>query len=338
MEDSSHTDEEDTSIFDSHDEGIFDSHDESWQGGKDEDDSPFKSAVAAEPADAEDLSGDYELRKEEEPSAWESLKSEMKANKGTAIGIIALVLVIPGWLIKQHMGSADDAPKSTVASAQRHAGPVALNPPSASASAASAPAQSAPPPPSASATSSNASPSPSQSTSAPASPPSSPQEQSPALITPLKVGPESCPSPDGSADLAVDGKLDTAWVCQMRFNRNGQILDIILPGKYVVTQVCIDPGYDKRNNDGTDEYMRHRVPTTVVYDFGDGHRVTQNAGSNRGLVCQDIPNFTATTIQVLVKQTAVPQDPGGTGGYSGGQGDKQDFAISEVQATGYPSP
>ncbi|MFD4179718.1 NADase-type glycan-binding domain-containing protein [Rhodococcus sp. NPDC058514] len=101
------------------------------------------------------------------------------------------------------------------------------------------------------------------------------------------------------APNATDGDLTTAWRCA---GTNGQVLSVSFACKLDLTSVGIDPGYDKKDVDGSDRFVQNRKVTKVTWAFDDGTSVTQEVRPERGIQTLEVDKA-AKTVTLTINET-----------------------------------
>ncbi|MDF0531127.1 hypothetical protein P0W64_16455 [Tsukamurella sp. 8F] len=116
-------------------------------------------------------------------------------------------------------------------------------------------------------------------------------------------GPGSTPAqdmanPSGSAWLCSRGGID-GETATISFDE-GQV--------YRVSAISIVPGDVAKSGGAADEWMNHRVVTTVQYTFNDAAHtiVTQQTGNAHGEVTVPVPGILASKVTMLILQTSRP--------------------------------
>lgn len=129
---------------------------------------------------------------------------------------------------------------------------------------------------------------------------------------------EGCQPGSTRAMNAFDTQGNDAWVCVLKTrNVPGQFVRVKFDGAYIVTGVSIVPGFERKNADGSDEWIKHQTAAKVSYEFNDPKaiRYTQPTLSLRSGAQTPInPPLLASAMVVTVLQFGTP------GGNSGGAG------------------
>jgi hypothetical protein len=101
------------------------------------------------------------------------------------------------------------------------------------------------------------------------------------------------------APNATDGDVTTAWRCA---GTKGQVLSVSFACKLDLTTVGIDPGYDKKDVDGSDRFVQNRKVTKVTWAFDDGTSVVQEVRPERGIQALDVDKA-AKTVTLTINET-----------------------------------
>lgn len=148
---------------------------------------------------------------------------------------------------------------------------------------------------------------------------------------------ESKCDPDTSMN-AFNKQSGAAWTCRMPYGP-GQVLTIHLGAQHSVSQVGIDPCYNK-----DDQVGKYRCVTKVRWIFGpysankpctlEFHCLEQVTDNTRGLVLVPVfPNQVTSTITMVVLKTTAPPNSGGLGADPGTTADT--FAVSGIEISGH---
>lgn len=177
---------------------------------------------------------------------------------------------------------------------------------------------------------------------APSSPP--PPPTAPVHDAPIKVASTSgrCPGSSDESANAVDGQMDTAWVCKDPYGP-GQKLTIHLGDSYVISELTIVPGFNKFSSTG-DEWSKYQTVTKVRWMFGpvdagkpcnlDNNCLETNTDNKREPVKVPVrPNKTTSVITMVVLKTTAPPSTGAV--ITDPSAKVDSFAISEIQVIGH---
>lgn len=155
----------------------------------------------------------------------------------------------------------------------------------------------------------------------------------------------------GSTDpmQAFDKDTNTAWMCLPAYGVPGTVLRVEFDNWYVVTSVCIVPGWLRVNADGSDEWVKHLTAQVAEYQFNDPDetRLTQETNNIHDEVCTPIqPPVLASAMTITIREfgtptgavantTTIPGQGGIITSDTPKTGDLKDFAISEIAITGH---
>lgn len=165
----------------------------------------------------------------------------------------------------------------------------------------------------------------------------------------------------GSTDpmQAFDNDVNTAWMCVPPYLPKppavGQtiasavVLRVEFEKYYVVTGLCIVPGWNRINPDKSDEWLKHLVVAVVEYQFNDPDetRLTQITDGIRNCVPTPVdPPVVASAMTVtirelssptgqIVKTTSIPEHGATISSDSPVTGDLKDFAVSTISVIGH---
>lgn len=165
----------------------------------------------------------------------------------------------------------------------------------------------------------------------------------------------------GSTDpmQAFDNDVNTAWMCVPAYLPKppgaGQtiaaatVLRVEFEKYYVVTGLCIVPGWNRINPDKSDEWLKHLVVAVVEYQFNDPDetRLTQTTDGIRNCVPTPVdPPVVASAMTVtikelssptgqIVKTTPIPDHGATIASDTPVTGDLKDFAVSTISVIGH---
>lgn len=165
----------------------------------------------------------------------------------------------------------------------------------------------------------------------------------------------------GSTDpmQAFDNDVNTAWMCVPAYLPKppgaGQtiaaatILRVEFEKYYVVTGLCIVPGWDRVNPDKSDEWLKHLVVAVAEYQFNDPDetRLSQTTDGIRRCVPTPVdPPVVASAMTVtikelssptgqIVKTTPIPDHGATIASDTPVTGDLKDFAVSTISVIGH---
>ncbi|MFC7447253.1 NADase-type glycan-binding domain-containing protein [Rhodococcus daqingensis] len=131
------------------------------------------------------------------------------------------------------------------------------------------------------------------------------------------------------APNATDGDLTTAWRCA---GTKGQVLSVSFACKLDLTSVGIDPGYDKKDVDGSDRFVQNRKVTKVTWAFDDGTSVTQEVRPERGIQALEVDKA-AKTVTLTINETVDGQPVKNAAGQESAPFNDV-TSVSEVRFTG----
>jgi hypothetical protein len=117
----------------------------------------------------------------------------------------------------------------------------------------------------------------------------------------------SCAAGSTPAQTMSGNDPRNAFVC-VRGGGDGQTITIDLGRSYVITAICLTPGWVGQDGSGVSQWSQHRVVTLVQYMF-DGDPTTlvvQDTKNIHGEAVQPIKHQVASKIQVLIRQTSRP--------------------------------
>ncbi|MBP1158064.1 hypothetical protein [Rhodococcus sp. PvR099] len=162
---------------------------------------------------------------------------------------------------------------------------------------------------------------------------------SPAAITPTGAVPTCAAYPPAvdstgrknsyEAPNATDGDVTTAWRCA---GTKGQVLSVSFACKLDLTSVGIDPGYDKKDVDGSDRFAQNRKVTKVTWAFDDGTSVVQEVRPERGIQALDVDKA-AKTVTLTINETVDGQPVKNAAGQESAPFNDV-TSVSEVRFTG----
>lgn len=156
---------------------------------------------------------------------------------------------------------------------------------------------------------------------------------------------DACPK-DGNysdANRAVDGDITTAWVCTRVKNKDGQFLQISFGRQVTLTQIRVICGFDATAPDGTDQWSKHRICTTLEVWFPKDLKrdpLTIDTGGVRDWRPATLtPPATVSKLLIRVKETSDPPQPATptTDTAAPGPDNVTTVAISEIQFIGTDS-
>jgi hypothetical protein len=155
----------------------------------------------------------------------------------------------------------------------------------------------------------------------------------------------------GSTDpmQAFDNDPGTAWMCVPAYGVPGTVLRLEFDSWNMVSGVCIVPGWNRVNPDGSDEWIKHKTAATVEYQFNDPDetRLAQQTNSLRDEVCTPVaPPVLASAMTVTITDFGTPTgavanttNVPGQGGIIASDrpvtGDLRDFAVSSIRILGH---
>lgn len=165
----------------------------------------------------------------------------------------------------------------------------------------------------------------------------------------------------GSTDpmQAFDNDVNTAWMCVPAYLPKppavGQtiaaatVLRVEFDKYYVVTGLCIVPGWNRINPDKSDEWLKHLVVAVVEYQFNDPDetRLTQTTDGIRNCVPTPVdPPVVASAMTItikelssptgqIVKTTPIPDHGATISSDTPVSGDLKDFAVSTISVIGH---
>ncbi|PTR40528.1 hypothetical protein C8K38_11354 [Rhodococcus sp. OK611] len=161
----------------------------------------------------------------------------------------------------------------------------------------------------------------------------------PAAITPTGAVPTCAAYPPAvdstgrknsyEAPNATDGDVTTAWRCA---GTKGQVLSVSFACKLDLTSVGIDPGYDKKDVDGSDRFAQNRKVTKVTWAFDDGTSVVQEVRPERGIQALDVDKA-AKTVTLTINETVDGQPVKNAAGQESAPFNDV-TSVSEVRFTG----
>ncbi|WP_156042323.1 NADase-type glycan-binding domain-containing protein [Rhodococcus sp. UNC363MFTsu5.1] len=131
------------------------------------------------------------------------------------------------------------------------------------------------------------------------------------------------------APNATDGDVTTAWRCG---GTKGQVLSVSFACKLDLTSVGIDPGYDKKDVDGSDRFAQNRKVTKVTWAFDDGTSVAQEVRPERGIQALEVDKA-AKTVTMTINETVEGQPVKNAAGQESAPFNDV-TSVSEVRFTG----
>ncbi len=150
------------------------------------------------------------------------------------------------------------------------------------------------------------------------------------------------------ANLALDGDLNTAWVCTRAKNTDGQYIQVNFGRQVTLTQIRVDGGFDGTAPDHTDQWSKHRIVTKLEIWFPkDLNRQpvtidTGGARDYRGIPGGLQPPATVSKLLIRIKETSDPPQPATAtteaSKPSPDDNDTKTVAVSEIQFIGYDGP
>jgi hypothetical protein len=184
---------------------------------------------------------------------------------------------------------------------------------------------------------------------------------SPGADGPIKIKRADNRCTAGSTDpmQALDNDVNTAWMCVPAYLPKppaaGQtiaaatVLRVEFEKYYVVTGLCIVPGWNRINPDKSDEWLKHLVVAVVEYQFNDPDetRLTQTTDGIRNCVPTPVdPPVVASAMTVtikelssptgqIVKTTPIPDHGATISSDTPVSGDLKDFAVSTISVIGH---
>lgn len=127
---------------------------------------------------------------------------------------------------------------------------------------------------------------------------------------------------------AFDDNPDTAWVCVVKTSKDAaktpvpKMLRVKFKGSFIVVGVSLIPGFERKNADGSDEWIKHMVVSEIAYTFNDRKsngdcctRYTQPTLSLRSGARTAInPPLLASGLVIDINKYAAPAGSAGTAG------------------------
>ena len=156
---------------------------------------------------------------------------------------------------------------------------------------------------------------------------------------------DACPK-DGNysdANRAVDGDITTAGVCTRAKNKDGQILQISFGRQVTLTQIRVICGFDATAPDGTDQWSKHRICTSLEVWFPKDLKrdpiLIDTGGIRDWRPITLSPPATVSKLLIRVKETSDPPQPATptTDTAAPGPDNVTTIAISEIQFIGTDS-
>lgn len=145
------------------------------------------------------------------------------------------------------------------------------------------------------------------SSAAPASPAAAANGDRPLRYTADAAG--SCPAGSTAAQTMDGADPRNAFVCVRKGVGDGQVIEIELQKSYVVTAVCLTPGWIGQDSSGVMRWSQHRVVKVVQYMFNDTERTVleHDTKSVHGEACKPVkPGVVASSLQILIRETGRP--------------------------------
>lgn len=152
-------------------------------------------------------------------------------------------------------------------------------------------------------------------TAVPAAAPPPPASQAPLIKDAILTGVhavDKCPRDTNYADInhALDGDLNTAWICTRAANKDGQLIQVTFGRQVTISQIRIDGGFDAHAPDGTDQWAKHRLVTKLeIYFPKDLNRtpITLNTAGVRDFRIAAIdPPAVVSKLMLRVAETSEP--------------------------------
>jgi hypothetical protein len=117
----------------------------------------------------------------------------------------------------------------------------------------------------------------------------------------------SCAAGSTPAQTMSGNDPRNAFVC-VRGGGDGQTITIDLGRSYVITAICLTPGWVGQDGSGVSQWSQHRVVTLVQYMFDDDPTslMVQDTKNIHGEAVQPVKHQVASRIQILIRQTSRP--------------------------------
>ena len=134
-----------------------------------------------------------------------------------------------------------------------------------------------------------------------------------------------------------------AWQCVTAYGVPGTVLRVYYDDWYIITNICLVPGWARINDDKSDEWFKHNTVSYVEYQFNDTEetRLEQDTKNYHGEVCTPVtPPVLASAMTITIRETATPtplntNTPRKQANGKPNQKENKDFAISSITITGH---
>jgi hypothetical protein len=126
-------------------------------------------------------------------------------------------------------------------------------------------------------------------------------------IDPLDVKAETCNGGSSDPKAAFDKDKKNAWKCLAPYHGVGTILWITLPDQYVITEVRVLPGFKAAALDGSDQWIKHRVVSSVNWRFDDKFPQRQDFNGSQKIQPLTVPKRVAAIVSMTITKTDAPQ-------------------------------